>query len=165
MIMVFCSFFISWGQEAAFTATVSLDSVLLGNFIEVTFTAKNIPNAKIEPPAFEGFDLVSGPNYSSYTQIINGQTTQTLSYSYILKPKDIGQYFIAPAYTQKGEETFSTAPIEINVYPNPDNIVQKPPKKKNTKWLNFGWSEEFPSIKKPKKKKKKKKKKRKVYRL
>jgi BatD DUF11 like domain len=156
--LVCCSVYILLGQQPIFTATVNLDSVLLGNYIEVTFQVENVANAKIEAPNFDGFNVVSGPNFSSSMQVINGDVTQKVSQSYWLEPKDVGQYFIPPAQVKNGEEWLQTEAIEINVFHNPDGIVQEAPKRNRERedfW--FQWPERqapAPPQEKPKKKRK-----------
>jgi BatD DUF11 like domain len=160
--LAFCSVYILLGQKPIFTATVNLDSVLLGNYIEVTFQVENVANAKIETPNFEGFNLVGGPNFSSSMQVINGDVTQKVSQSYWLEPQDVGQYFIPPAQVKNGEEWLQTEAIEINVYHNPDGIVQEAPKRKKER-EDFGF--QWPERQAPKLPQDKPKKRRKTYRM
>jgi len=136
--LIFCSSFILFGQKATLTAKVSMDSVLLGNHIEVTFQVENVSNAKIQTPDFQDFHVVGGPSYSSSMQVINGDMTQSVSNTYLLEPKDVGQFYIGPAQVDSGEELLETAPIEINVYHNPDGVVQTPPQKKRDDFW-FQW--------------------------
>jgi len=118
--------FIYAQEQAKFTVTVSTDSVLLGNYIEVAFTLENAAMEEFQAPVFEGFRIISGPNQSSSFSMVNGKVTQSASYSYYLEPKDIGNYYIAPAFVVTEESTLETAPIEILVAPNPDGIIQNP---------------------------------------
>jgi len=160
-VLVCCSVFTLLGQEAKFTAKVNMDSVLLGNYIEITFKVENVASAKIEVPNFDGFKVVSGPSYSSSMQVINGDMTQSISNTYWLEPTEVGQYFIEPAQVKNGEEVLETAPIEINIYHNPDGIVQEVPQQQSQSDFWFSWPERRADPK-PKKKVKKK---RKTYRL
>lgn len=84
-------------QESHFSVTLSSDTIGLGERLEITFTLKNARGSLFEPPEFEGFRVVGGPNTSSQITIVNGEMTQVSSYSYILEPLDIGQYYIQPA--------------------------------------------------------------------
>jgi len=160
-----------YAQEAKFTVTVSNDSVLLGNYIEVTFSLENAVMEEFQAPVFEGFRIISGPNQSSSFSMMNGKVTQSASYSYYLEPKDIGNYYIAPAFVITEESTLETAPIEILVAPNPDGIIQNPQSKQDVFGGDFFGRNDFFSrdflnregleetsppkpIKKPKKKRK-----------
>ena len=63
---------------------------------------------------------------SSSFSMMNGAVTQTISYTYILRPKDVGNYFIEPASIKAGDNYLETVPLEVMVVPNPDGIIQKP---------------------------------------
>ncbi len=112
-----------YGQK--FEAQVSSDSILLGNKLELTFVIENM-EGQFEGPPLDGFILISGPNQSSSIQIINGDKTVSASYSYYLRPEEVGTMTIPPAYLVTEDLTLETLPIEINVYPNPENIITEP---------------------------------------
>jgi len=169
---VCCVFFATAQSEARFTVSVSTDSILLGNYFQVTFSLENAQGDKFEPPAFEDFDVVSGPNTASSFSVVNGKVTQSLSYSYYLEPKDIGNYYILPAAIEVDGKVLETQPLEVMVAPNPDGVKQTPGATQSQGY----WPEDFmpappvfpsPEIEKPapEKEQSPKKKKRKVYKL
>lgn len=138
--------------QQSFEVKISSDSVLLGNYITLEFVAQNI-EGQIEAPDLNEFEVLSGPNMSSSFQFTNGSSTRSVTYSYRIKPSDLGVYMIGPAYITEKETTLETSPLEIHVYPNPDGIIEEP--KQSTSEFNFGF-EDFPEFKemtKPKKKK------------
>lgn len=141
-----CLVHIAYSQERGFHTKVSTDTLLMGNYLEVTFTLENT-TGKIEPPAFESFDLVNGPAQSSSVSIINGNMTQHHSYTYVLQAKGEGIFLIEPAAAFVGEEMLKTEPIQIVVLPNPDGIIQSP---KSGRSSQRGWDEAKPQTK-PKK--------------
>lgn len=112
------------GQDALFSVEVSRDTVLLGNVTKVKFTLENC-KGDFEPPNFDDFDIVGGPNVSSSVSIINGEMTKSESYSYILKPRDLGQYMIGEVFISADEGDLKTEPVEIIVLHNPEGIIQK----------------------------------------
>lgn len=118
----------TWAQ-GKFDIKVSSDTILLGNYIEVTF---NIENTKgdFEAPKFNHFHQIGGPSTSSSISIINGKMTQSQSYTYILEPKDEGLQVIEPAFLQTGEDVLVTDPVEIFVLPNPMGIKDQPSRRK-----------------------------------
>ncbi len=124
-IYIFLSSFL-YAQGPNFEVAVSTDSVLLGNYIEVSFTLSNGAMEEFQPPVFDGFKILSGPNQSTSISMVNGTTSQTASYSYYLEPSDIGNYFIPPARVIAEDIALETKPIEILVVPNPDGIIQQP---------------------------------------
>lgn len=120
----------------SFTIDVSSDSILVGNYIEVSFKLENI-NGQFEAPNFDGFTILSGPNLSSSMQFINGESTSSQTYSYYLRPEEIGLYTIPPAYLDSEGSTIETAPTDINVYPNPNNIIEEPQQKMGQSIFGF----------------------------
>jgi len=52
-------------QDVKFTVAVSTDSILIGNYFEVTFSIENGDAKNFEAPAFQDFSIVGGPNQSS----------------------------------------------------------------------------------------------------
>jgi len=154
--------------EGPFSVEVSTDSVLLGNFIEVKFTLENAKGTNFEAPDFSTFKIVSGPNTSSSYSVVNGEASQSVSYSYYLEPLDIGNYFILPASILVKDRTLETEPLELIVAPNPDGIKQ-PINPHQSNPIDY-WFEDFGNITIPAPRKdsiivKPKKKKRKTYRL
>lgn len=115
----------SFAQESGFRIEVSADTLLAGNYFELKYTVEDMA-ARFEAPDLSGFDIVGGPNTSSSFSMINGKVTQSSSYSYYLKPADIGVYTIPPAYVMTDSDTLATMPIDIIVVPNPEGIIQQP---------------------------------------
>lgn len=153
-IVVLWSCFMSTTMVAqqTFEARISNDSVLLGNYVTLEFTAQNI-DGTIETPDLNEFEILSGPSMSSSLQFINGSSTRSVTYSYIIKPSYLGLYTIGPAYITEDEITLESMPLEINVWPNPEGIIQE--EKQSISEFNFGFDDfpEFKEMKKPKKKK------------
>ena len=113
----------STGQT--FTASLSYDSVYLGNVLQVTFKLENGKGSDFVPPSFEGLGQVMGPSQSSMTSVVNGAVTQTLSYSYTLEPYEVGEYYIGPASIIVEGESLQTEPLLVLVLPNPEGIEQR----------------------------------------
>ena len=124
-----------------FTVEVSSDSVLLGNHIAVRFTLDQGEGADFQPPAFGDFDVISGPNVSTSFSSINGKVSQQISYTFYLRPHDVGNFFIEPASIRSGSQVLETTPLEVIVLPNPDGIRQESKSFKNDmlpfQWLNL----------------------------
>jgi len=116
----------SFAQTPKFSVAVSSDTILLGNYFELKFTIENAPANGFQAPDLHKFDIIGGPNTSSSMSIINGEVSQSSSYTYYLKPPDIGVYTIKPAYLTSEDIALETFPIDVIVIPNPDHIIQKP---------------------------------------
>jgi len=143
----------SYAQE--FNIQVSSDTILAGNVLNVTFTADNVAG-QFEGPDLKGMNVISGPNTSTSMTMINGEVTQTASYSYMILTDEIGEYTILPAYLETGSETLETLPISILVLPNPEGIIEQPPAQ--SRFFEFGFPQSQPKKKLPSKSKKKKRK-------
>ncbi len=152
---ILCFIFSLFAQEPTISTTVDLDSVLLGNHLTLSITVENAANAQVDPPVFEGFRLLGGPNYASSMSMINGAVTQSVTYSYLLEPKDVGQFYINSVQIKVGDSVLESDPIEINVYHNPDGIIQQPQKQNRMdRWLPWSSPMPSPTPQKPKKKRK-----------
>jgi molybdopterin converting factor small subunit len=66
-------------------------------------------------PSFKGFKILSGPNQSSNMQIINGQMSASITYSYILTGSDIGTFTIDPASVYYENAVLSSKPLQIKI--------------------------------------------------
>ena len=144
-------FIASTMHAQSISVEVSSDSILLGNSIAVSYTIENA-DGEFEAPEFQNMQIVSGPNYSSSVQIVNGDMSSKKQISYILRPTEIGQYYIPPAYLEEDGQTLETDVFEINVYPNPDGIIEDHIIQNNLILKSFEWPDiNFDLIKPPKK--------------
>ncbi|MBK9097861.1 MAG: BatD family protein [bacterium] len=116
----------SFAQE--FTASVNETTVADNERFQVTFTfsGKSINNlAKFSPPSFENFLILSGPNQSTSIQIINGAQSASLSYSFVVQPKSVGNFTIGSASIEQEGTTYKSNPIKISVVKGQDKPKQK----------------------------------------
>lgn len=117
---------LSYAQS--FNATVNNSTVGLNNQFEVDFTfkGKNINGVKnFIPPGFANFLVLSGPNQSTSMQIINGAVSGSLTYSFILQPKNIGKFRIGIASVEYNGTTYKSSPLEINVVKGSAKLQQQ----------------------------------------
>lgn len=105
--------YISVGQN--FTVTLSDRTVGLNETFEISFSL-NDTGSDFSPPSFsDNFHIISGPNKSSSTRIINGSMSQESSYKYILRAKREGVFTILPASIKVKGRTIGTKPVTIQV--------------------------------------------------
>lgn len=134
-------------QEAAsFSISLSSDSVLLGNYLKVSFILENADGSNFQAPDFEGFSVMSGPNTSSSFSMINGQVKRSVSYTYYLEPNDVGNYFIQAGSIEVGNEIMETRPAQVIVIPNPEGIIQQE-ENTNDIFKNFDLNFGMPDLK------------------
>jgi len=108
----------AYGEEPTFTASASATSVSVGEQFNVTFTVSGSDaNAtkNFQPPKFEQFVVMSGPNKSTSMEWINGKTSATISYSYTLYARTAGKFTIPPATIEYRGTTLRTDPLTITV--------------------------------------------------
>ncbi|MFZ2863604.1 MAG: BatD family protein [Ignavibacteriaceae bacterium] len=101
-----------------FTATVDNNTVAENERFQLNFIfeGKELNALKnFNPPSFNNFKVLSGPNQSTSMQIINGVSSSSLTLSYILLSNTIGTYNIGSASIQYDGQTFNTNPIKITV--------------------------------------------------
>ena len=114
-------------SNPSFSVRISSDSILLGNAFQVSFTLENAEGVNFQAPDWSlYFDVVSGPNQSTSMSFMNGQMSRSVTYTYYLKPRDLGNFYIEPASIETPESILETDPLEVLVVPNPDGIQQNP---------------------------------------
>jgi BatD DUF11 like domain len=102
--------------QSAFTASVDKDQVAFGDYFQLTFTFEGSQGGKnFRPPAFNNFMVLSGPNQSTRMQIVNGAVSSSISYTYILQPRDEGKFTIGSASIEAENKKYQSQPITIEV--------------------------------------------------
>ncbi len=86
----------SHAQDEKFTASSSSSSVAVGEQFQITFSFSG--NGKgFKAPDFQGFSVLMGPSQSSSVQIINGNFSKTISFTYVLQALKEGNFKIGGA--------------------------------------------------------------------
>ena len=92
--------------------------VSVGEQFRLSFTL-NERGSDLQLPEISNFDVLMGPStsQSSSIQIINGKTTQSVSFSYIfiLRAKEEGTYTIRPASIKVNGKVYESNDLEIQV--------------------------------------------------
>lgn len=106
-------------QSVRFEASADARQVLLGDYLQVTFSLHNAEGSDFRPPAFNDCQLLAGPGSSVQTTIINGQISKTIAYTYTLRPERKGRLTIGPASISVGGRRLTTKPLDITVLEAP----------------------------------------------
>ncbi len=101
--------------QVSFVASTDAKQVIENGYFQVTYTLNNARGGNFEAPSFKNFKVLNGPNRSMSTTIINGNTTQKVSYSYSLQPKKVGKFRIAPATISVNGKTIKSNALLIDV--------------------------------------------------
>lgn len=82
--------------QNSFTASINKNKVGINEQFSLTFTV-NASSKNFTPPNLSNFIVLSGPNTSSSTTIINGKISKENSFTYYLRAKKIGIFTITSA--------------------------------------------------------------------
>ncbi|MBN2520163.1 MAG: BatD family protein [Bacteroidales bacterium] len=106
-----------FADDIKFTASAP-GSVKTGQQFQLTYSLNAKPK-KFFPPNIVDFDVLAGPSQSSSSsvQIVNGQMTQSYSftYTYILQANKEGKFTIPPASIAIDKETYQSNEVIIEV--------------------------------------------------
>lgn len=104
-------------QSTSFTTKLSASKVGVDDNFTVTYSTNK--DGDFIAPNFKNFDVINGPSrgHSSSISVINGKMTQsvTISYSYTLSPKKVGQFNVPGAKIKIGNATYQSKPVKVTV--------------------------------------------------
>ena len=101
MLAVICCllFATAVNAQAKFYASAPKSVPVNANF-QLSFTLENANGSNLKLPPMNDFTLLGGPSTSSNMQWINGNVTQSVTYTYVLRPKKEGTLKIGKASIQ-----------------------------------------------------------------
>jgi hypothetical protein len=105
----------SLGAQVSFTASADAKQVPLGEVFEVKFTLKNGNGTNFRSPAFGDFNVVGGPNRMNSMTTVNGVSSSSETYSYVLQGKKEGTFSIGAASISVKGQNWATTPLSISV--------------------------------------------------
>ena len=111
-------------DDISFTAQAN-NTVAVGQQFRLIYSV-NAKGSGFTAPTFTNFDILAGPSQSSSSsmQIINGNVSQSYSYSftYILAAKKEGKFTIKPAKIKVNGKIYTSNPLTINVVKGNANV-------------------------------------------
>lgn len=103
-------------DKVTFTASAP-DAVAVGDQFRLSYTVNTQKVKNFRAPSIKGFDVLMGPSRSYSMQSINGNTTENLTFTYILLAQKEGEYTIPGAtITANGDQMLSNS-VKIKVLP------------------------------------------------
>lgn len=105
-------------QDATFDAAVDRNPVGLGEQFTLSLVLNNAGmggGKNLQLPDLGKFHIMGGPNQSSSMQFINGVVSSSITYSYILQPKEMGKIQIGSASIEVGGKIHKTQPLMLEV--------------------------------------------------
>ena len=100
--------------QVKFEAKVSKTKLGVNERLRVDFEM-NKDGDNFNPPNFENFTVIGGPNQSVSNSWYNGKRSYSKTYSYFLAPKKRGNFTIKQAAIEIDGETYKTLPVKIVV--------------------------------------------------
>ena len=116
--------------QVKFETKVSKKKLGINERLRVDFQM-NKDGDNFNPPNFDNFTVVGGPNQSVSTSWINGKKSFQKTYSYFLAPKKRGSFPIKQATINVDGQVYKTSPITITV----TKAVDKPKNGDNAEYL------------------------------
>ena len=101
--------------QVSFVAEVSENQVSVGDRIQVQFILNNANGKDFRPPSFKGFSVLSGPSTTQSSQWINGKSSSSISYVYLVQADMEGRYTIEPASINVDGKKMTSNSVTINV--------------------------------------------------
>jgi hypothetical protein len=102
--------------------------------VSFTFSGPSINNlSNFAPPSFENFMVLSGPNQSSSIQIINGSQSASITYSYVIQAKSVGNFTIGSASITQSGKTYKSNSLVVPVLKG----QSKPKQKKDDSQISY----------------------------
>jgi hypothetical protein len=108
----------AWSQDVQVSASIGSDTVGIHDQVQLVIKVSGKDSGEAENPRFpepQGFSVVSGPNIGTQFQWINGRSSSSKSFTYILVPKKEGQFTIDPIEVRVGDKTYETNAIQVQV--------------------------------------------------
>jgi len=105
-------------QDGTFSAALDRTTVGAGEQFAVSFTVSGSDMNSVKnlrPPSFGSFVVMSGPNQSTNMQIINGQMSGSVAFTYYLYARQAGKYNIGAASVDYKGATLRSQPLQIEV--------------------------------------------------
>lgn len=115
-----------------FYSEISQNEIGLYDRLEYTMVVKGAKKGSYTPPEFAPhFMIVSGPNQSSQTSIINGVMESEIRISYLLKPRKEGVYTLGKASFEVNGKTLYSDAFKVRVKKvSPEELAQQQSKSK-----------------------------------
>jgi hypothetical protein len=104
-------------QDLQVRATASTDTIGPEDQFQLTILVSGRDSGDAELPRlrFPDFQIVSGPNTSTQFQWVNGVSSSTKSFDYILLPRNEGDFTIDPIEVMVRGKNYRATPVHIRV--------------------------------------------------
>lgn len=101
-------------SQVTFEAKVSRERLGINERVRVDFEM-NRDGDNFNPPSFDNFRVVGGPNQSISNSWVNGKRSFSKTYSYFLAPQTRGKITIGQASIEIDGQIYKTSPVTVEV--------------------------------------------------
>ncbi len=119
------------GQNKGFYQDVDRNPIEVGETFQLSITLENIDASSISLGDISPFQIVGGPATTSSYSNINGKSSTSKSYKYILQATQRGNFTIQPATAQLGSKTLRSNALSIKVVESSTPKIQAASDKKS----------------------------------
>lgn len=114
--ILFLAFALNTGlAQVTFKASVSKSELGLNERLRIEFSIDRQGGDDFTPPDFKNFKVLAGPSQSSSFSSINGKTSYTLTYSYVIQPVSKGTFTIPSASITYDGEVIKSNTVRVTV--------------------------------------------------
>ncbi|MBK7147694.1 MAG: protein BatD [Bacteroidetes bacterium] len=115
VVAALCMFVsLSINAQVKFYATAPKSAAANQNF-QLNYTIENGQGSNLKVPNLNDFQVLGGPNTSTSMQWVNGNVTQSVTYSYILRAKKEGTFKIGRASVNIGGANLESNELTIEI--------------------------------------------------
>lgn len=102
--------------NVSFTASAP-EVVVVGDQFRLSYTVTTLKIRDFRAPSIKGFDVLMGPSRSQQVQIVNGNTSSSITYTYILMATEEGEFSIPGATIIADGNQIASNSVKIKVLP------------------------------------------------
>ena len=113
-ILFFFSAFVI-AQDFEFTASVSKKKLGINQRLKMVFSVNKSGADNFKMPNFSAFKVVAGPSSSVSQSWVNGKTSYSHSYTFIIEPKTLGTFTIPAATIEYDGKVISANTVSVTV--------------------------------------------------
>lgn len=117
-LIIYLLLFFGTVSVAQLRMTVQVDEKIISpdDILHIQYTIENAKKVKkFIPPAFNGFKVVQGPDYTNGWTLANGEMKDYVAISFILQPVRKGKFVIQPATANADGQNIRSGTVTIEV--------------------------------------------------
>lgn len=113
-VLFFMMGFAGLQAQVKFEAKASKSKLGINERVRIDFEM-NQDGDNFNPPSFEGFRVVGGPNQAISNSWISGKRSYSKTYSYFLAPQKRGNLTIGQATIEVDGQVYKTTPVKVEI--------------------------------------------------